>query len=252
LLNPQGPIAYEDLAAAYIQLNQIDDAVTELRAALKLAPDSPQIHYDLGLALKFRDDSAASIPEFEAAERLDPNAPEPPYALGQLYLQAGRYPEAARELKRSLDLRPANGDGWATLGSVYNSLDKLPEAVSALQEAVKQLPGQPEPHLTLASVLIKEKKPDQATQERKIAADLMRANMNLQRAEVTTNAGNNMLRHGDVSGAEGRYREALSYDPKYREAHLGLARALESEGRALEAAAERKLADTQSTEPPTP
>ena len=252
LLNPQNPIAYEDLAAAYIQLNQIDDAITQLRAALKLAPESPQIHYDLGLALKFRDDPAAAIPEFEAAERLDTNAPEPPYALGQLYLQAGRYPDAARELQRSLELRPANGDGWATLGSVYNSLDKLPEAVGALQEAVKQLPGHPEPHLTLASVLIKENKPDEATQERKIAAELMRANMNLQRAEVATNAGNSMFRHGDLNGAEGRYREALSYDSKYREAHVGLARVLEAEGKALEAAAERKQADAQPTGAPTP
>jgi Flp pilus assembly protein TadD len=241
-LTPDSATAHQNLAAAYIQLSQFDDATAQLRAALKLTPNAPQLHYDLGLALKNLDDAAAAIPELETAERLDPSQPESPYLLGVLYLQAGRYDDAARELNLSLKLRPENGDGWATLGSVNNNLNKLPEAESALREAIRQLPQQPDPHLTLAAVLVKENQPAEATAERKMAADLMRANMNRQRAEVATNSANSQLKSGKVDDAVAGFREALSFDPNYAEAHLGLATALEQEGKTADAAVERQEA----------
>ena len=242
-LAPDNVTAHQNLAAAYIQLSQFDDAVTQLRAALKLSPDAPQLHYNLGLALKMKDDAADAIPELETAEKLDPSAPEPPYVLGVLYMQAGRYADAARELNISLKLRPENGDGWATLGSVDNRLDKLPEAEAALKEAIRQLPQQPDPHLTLAAVLAKENQPAEAAAERKTAAGLMRTNMNRQRAEVASNSGNSLLKSGKVDDAITEFREALGYDPNYAEAHTGLAKALEQQGKVAEAAAEREKAE---------
>ena len=241
-LTPDNATAHQNLAAAYIQLSQFDDAITQLRAALKLSPNAPQLHYDLGLALKNQDDAAAAIPELEAAEKLDPTQPESPYLLGVLYLQAGRYEDAARQLNLSLKLRPQNGDGWATLGSVDNNLNKLSEAESALREAIQQLPQQPDPHLTLAAVLAKENQPAEATAERKKAAELMRTNMNHQRAEVSTNSGNTLLKSGKIDDAITDFREALSFDPNYAEAHLGLAEAFEQQGKAADAAVERQKA----------
>jgi protein O-GlcNAc transferase len=246
-LAPESMTAHQNLAAAYVQLSQFGDAVTELHQALKLAPDAPQLHYDLGLAMKMQDDAAGAIPELEMAQRLDPSAAEAPYLLGVLYMQTGRYEDAAREMNTSLKLRPENGDGWATLGSVYDKLNKLPEATTALREAIRQLPGQPDPHLTLATVLTKQNKPGEAAAERKKAAELMRGNMNRQRAEVATNSGNSALRSGDVEGAVTQFYDALSYDANYVEAHLGLAGALEKQGKTAEAAAERQKAEALKT-----
>ncbi len=248
-LAPGNITAHQDLAAAYIQLNQFDDAVSQLRAALKLSPDAAQLHYNLGLAFKMQDDAVDAIPELEAAEKLDPSAPEPAYALGLLYLQAGRYADAARELNTTLKLQPENGDAWATLGSVYNHLDKLPEAAAALQEAIRRLPQQPDPHLTLAAVLGKQNQPAQATAERKVAADLMRTNMNRQRAEVASNSGDSLLKSGKVEDAIVEFRNALSYYPDYAQAHLGLANALQRQGNNIEAAVERQKAETLAKNP---
>lgn len=246
-LAPESVTAHQNLAAAYVQLSQFGDAVVELHQALKLAPDAPQLHYDLGLALKMQDDVAGAIPELETAQRLDPSGAEAPYLLGVLYMQTGRYEDAAREMNISMELRPENGDGWATLGSVYDKLNKLPEATMALREAIRQLPRQPDPHLTLAAVLTKQNQPGEAAAERKKAAELMRGNMNRQRAEVATNAGNSALRSGDVEGAITQFHDALSYDPNYVEAHLGLAAALEKQGKTAEAAVERQKAEALKT-----
>ncbi|HEY1904176.1 MAG TPA: tetratricopeptide repeat protein [Terracidiphilus sp.] len=241
-IDPKNVVAHQNLAVADIQLSQIDDAIVQLRAALKLSPDASQLHYNLGYALKMQDDAADAIPELETAEKLNPTAPEAPYLLGVLYMQVARYADAERELNASLKLRPENGDGWATLGSVDNKLDKLPEAVAALKEAIRQSPLQADAHLTLATVLTKQNQPAEAREERSKAADLMRQHMNFQRAEVSTNSANSLFASGKIDEAVADYREALSFDANYAQAHEGLAKALARQGKTMEAATERQKA----------
>ena len=243
---PADPTAHENLAAAYLQMNEVDEAIHILTLGLKTDPQSFQLHYNLGLALKLKDDNAAAIPELEVASKLNPLAHEPHYTLGILYMQDGRYDEAARELSLAMKLHPDNPDGWATLGSLYRKMDKLPEAADALREAIRQLPGQPESHLTLAAVLAQQGNAIEAAAERKIGADLERQVMHRQRATVSTNSGNSLLQKGQVADAIERFQEALSEDPNYAEAHRGLAKALERQGKKAEAAAERQKAEDLS------
>lgn len=200
------------------------------------------MHYDLGVAYKLQDDANDAIQELEAAQKLNPSAYEPAYVLGQLYMQAGRYEQAASQLEISLKLHPANGDAWAMLGSVYNKLDRLQDAVTALREAIRRLPSQADSHLLLAAVLIKQNQPTEAAEERKVAADLMRVHMNMQRAEVATNSGKSLMASGKVDDAISQFRDALAFDPGYVEAHTELAEALEKQGKTAEAEAERAQA----------
>jgi tetratricopeptide (TPR) repeat protein len=249
-LAPGNVTARQNLVAAYVQLGQYDDAIAESRAALKLDSQDARLHYNLGVALKMQDDASDAIPELQAAEKFDPSMPEAPYALGTIYMQAGRFDEAAQELTKSLKLRPQNGEAWATLGSVYNSLGKLPDAASALREAISRLPDQSDPHLTLAAVLEKEDDSAGARAERKIAAELMSVHMNQQRAEVATHAGLSILKSGNVPGAIAEFKDAISYDPSYIDAHLGLASAYERQGMKSDAEAERQRAsDLKKSQP---
>jgi tetratricopeptide (TPR) repeat protein len=165
-------------------------------------------------------------------------------------MQAGRYADAARELQTTLRLRPENGEGWATLGSVYNQLEQLPQAVTALHEAIRQMPDQSDAHLTLAAVLAKQHQPAEAAAERKQAAALMRTHMNRQRAEVATGSGNSLLKSGDLAGAAQQFQDALSYDPSFAEAHLGLASVYDAQGKPAQAATEREKA--AANHPATP
>ena len=114
---------------AYLQQNDLNHAIEQFRAGLVIEPDNPQLHYDLGLALKLKDDPAAAAAELERAEKLDPKLPDPPYTLGVLYMQLGRFAEAQVELEKATALRPDNaermgysrqclqGNGRATEGS---------------------------------------------------------------------------------------------------------------------------------------
>jgi Flp pilus assembly protein TadD len=190
-----------------------------------------------------KDDNAGAIPELQTAAKLNPTAHEPHYTLGILLMQDGRYDEAARELSQAMKLHPDNADGWATLGSLYRKMNKLPEAADALREAIRQMPNQPDSHLTLAMVLAQQGNAAEAAAERNKGAELERASMNRERANVSTNSGNALLQKGQIADAIERFQEALSEDPDYAEAHRGLANALERQGKSAEAAAERQKAD---------
>jgi predicted Zn-dependent protease len=121
-------------------------------------------------------------------------------------------------------------------------MNKLPEAGDALREAIRRMPDQPDPHLLLASVLSQLGDATEAAAERKKGADLERVGMHRQRAIVSTNSGNALLQKGQVADAIERFQQALSEDPDYAEAHRGLARALERQGKSTEAAVEREKA----------
>jgi Tfp pilus assembly protein PilF len=111
------------------------------------------------------------------------------------------------------------------------------------------LPEQPDPHLTLAAVRVKQNQAAEATAERKKAADLMRTNMNRQRAEVACHSGVSLLKDGKLADAIVEFRNALSYDPNYAQAHMGLAEALQRQGQPVEAASERQKAQALLKKP---
>ena len=81
-----------------------------------------------------------------------------------------------------------------------------------------------------------------AADYRRQGAELSRAAVNRQRASFALNAGNQLLLRGQIADAVSRYQESIAADPTFAEPHTQLAIALERQGRAQDAAAERAKA----------
>ena len=240
---PNDPVVHEDLGVAELQQSHFDEAIAQFEQARTLDAQNPQLHYDLGLAYKLKDRVDDAVKELTTAARLAPELPDPPYTLGILYMQTGKLAEAAMQLRAALALRPGNADAWAELGSILKQLDRRDEAEAALRKAVELAPNQPGAHITLAAVLSEQGKTQEAAAERKVAAGLSRTAVNHQRAQLSTNAGNQSLQRGEIGEAVQRYLEAIAADPGYAEAHRQLAVAYERQGRNDDAKAERAKAD---------
>lgn len=221
----------------------MDDAIASFKTGLQLNPQDAQLHYDLGLAYKLKDNVTAAVTELQMSSSLNPDLPEPHYTLGILYMQEGRFTEAEQQLQTALHMRPDNADGWSILGSVYRQQNKLPEAVAALNESIRQQSGQPSGYITLASILAQQGNRVAAAAMRKKAAGLMRDAANRQRAMFATNSGNSLREKGEIQQAIDRYQDAIRSDPKYVEAYRGLADAFDREGKSAEATAARHSAE---------
>ena len=269
-LDANDGVVYEDIGVAHVQLSAFDEAIADFGKALRLDPNDPQLHYDLGLAYKFKDRFDDAIRELSKAGEMDPRLQDPPYTLGILLMQIGRLDDAVVQLKKAVALRPESGDAWAILGSTLKQDARLPEAADALRKAIPLLPGQPGPRVTLASVLAEEagnagsqadaaeaagdaekaaglrtkmtELRSEAAGLRKEAAELARGAVSRQKANFAMNAGNQLILRGQIADAIGRYQEAIAADPTFAAPHEQLAIALERQGRAEEAKAERAKA----------
>jgi Tfp pilus assembly protein PilF len=58
-----------------------------------------------------------------------------------------------------------------------------------------------------------------------------------------------LLKSGDVAGALVQFQDALTFDAEYREAHDGLAKVYDAQGRRADAAAERAKASAGHGKP---
>jgi protein O-GlcNAc transferase len=243
-MGPDSTTLREDYGVAYLQQSDLDHAIEQFRAGLQLDPDDAHLHYDLGLALKLKDNLAAAVPEFERAAELDATLPDPAYTLGVIYMQQGRFADAATQLRRATTLQPSNGDAWALLGSVLKDSGDATGAADALKRAIALQPDQPSLHIQLATLELQAGDKDAAAADRKIAADLSRAAVNRQRASFALKSGRALLADGKLDEAVVQLIVATQADPTLAEPHRLLADAYARQGKAADAALERRTADS--------
>jgi tetratricopeptide (TPR) repeat protein len=96
----------------------VEEAITEFRAALRLRPDDPTAHYDLGIALLGAGQVETAIAEFRAAVRLRPDAAAFYIGLGTALQGSGEFTEALTVLRKGSQLGvgqpgwPSTSDKW--------------------------------------------------------------------------------------------------------------------------------------------
>jgi tetratricopeptide (TPR) repeat protein len=134
------PDAVKYLASSYVKLNNVEQAVDEYKAYLKLNPSSGATLVNLGNLLYAEDRYDEAVVEYEKAVKLDPSVSNR-FALGQTYLQAGEY-EKARELflKMQTD-NPQEAAGYLGLGQAYSKTGRYGEAVEQFESAIRLKPG---------------------------------------------------------------------------------------------------------------
>jgi tetratricopeptide (TPR) repeat protein len=221
----------------------------QFRAGLALEPENAHLHYDLGLALKLKDNLTAAIPEFERAAQLDTSLPDPAYTLGVIYMQQGRFPDAATQLRHAVALQPGNGDAWALLGSVLRESNDSAGAMEALKHAIAIDPNQPSLHVQIAALEAQAGQKEEAAAERKTAAELSRAVVSRQRASFSLKSGRALLAEDKLDDAIVQLNNAIQADPTAAEPHQLLAEVYARKGNSADAALERQRAQALTPAP---
>jgi tetratricopeptide (TPR) repeat protein len=101
------PWPHLNLAVTLISMNNLTEAESQLRLALRYDSKLPQSHYQLGLALEKQNRSAEAIASLLQAATLDPTFPEPHYTLGRLYQKQGETAKAKESFAQFQRLKEA-------------------------------------------------------------------------------------------------------------------------------------------------
>ena len=131
--NDQSRLDYLFQEAAKMKLQERhSEALDLLRHCHNIAPNAPEVLYELSLyELYFRHDSVA-IDMLERAAQLDPRNTFYKEALATYHLNRNQVEKALPYLEAIAELRPTRSDILAQLTRIYTGLDRPSEAIRAL------------------------------------------------------------------------------------------------------------------------
>jgi tetratricopeptide (TPR) repeat protein len=134
-------VAHEGLTVYHLKKNRPDRAAVHAAEAVRIRPESVDVHCSLGvalLALGLGDEAAA---QFRDTVRLAPGCADGWHNLGVARLRQGRPDLAARSFRQALDLQPDSPDTLANLGQALWQNGERREGLRVLQAALAVNPG---------------------------------------------------------------------------------------------------------------
>lgn len=148
-LSPEAPEGHSNLGLSYMQLGRMEDAIRELEKAGELAPDSFRTWAQLGMVYSQAERFEDAIRAFETAlaaehQPADPMVAEASMALGSLYFAESRVEDAVAAYQRVLAILPDSPEALLNLGKCYFNLGDVEHAREAFNRIVEVAPDSPE------------------------------------------------------------------------------------------------------------
>src|ERR1700730_7832504 len=123
-VSPHFAEVHMNLRLVYQLQNRSDEAMTELRRALKIKPSLTGANFFLGVDYCKMGDGAKAIPYLKAAAQEEPYRPDIGSWLATAQEMSGEIQAEVTTLKRTLDLQPRDLDLLYLLGHAYERLGK--------------------------------------------------------------------------------------------------------------------------------
>jgi len=141
-IDPEHPVALQNLGNAYRQKKDWDAARKTLQHALALNPEDAESNYGLGMVFAQLNDTARAYEYLQKALASRPVYPEALNNLGILYARTGRPAEAKKSFTESIRVAPAFEQSYLNLARVYAIEGDKAQARATLQELLKVHPEQ--------------------------------------------------------------------------------------------------------------
>ncbi len=218
--NPSSWYVRNNLGIILRKQGRTEDAKRQFDEALRLKPDSPLTHYNLGNLFK-DENSQSAIEEYQRALQLQPVFYDAHNNLGIALLNSGRPKEAALQFSEAVKDRPYAAIARSNLGFALALTGQLPEAIEQLEEVLRLKPDLAPAHRNLGFALAKAGRPEEAIAQYRQAIEL-----DPNQCDDHYKLGNLLLGAGKFSEAIEQLHRALELNPDYAEAESKLAVAL--------------------------
>lgn len=150
---PRNHRARTNLGVALGKLGRNNEALEQLREALRLQPDYAQAANNLGNALAMLGQRQDALVYYRRAIRCKPRYAEAYNNLGATLADLQRYGEAAECYRKAVDFRPRYPEALNNLGEALTQLGRPGEALPHFEEALRLRPGYANAHCNFADAL---------------------------------------------------------------------------------------------------
>lgn len=238
------PSDHAQRGAIFLSQGRWEEAITELKAALKVNSNLAEVHANLGMAYYFKGESPAAVSAFQTAIHLDRERVDAAHGLGLAWYDQGNFEEAASAFRTSSQQNPA---AYYNLGNSLELQGRKNEALDSYQQYIEAAPPSPETtrlreainnkifptpaggtaqeHLRRGQSLLTNKDANGAIIEF-LAALRLKPNS----AETSNALGLAFRAAGNLDEASAAYQTAIRLDAKFSVAYRNLAQAFEEKG----------------------
>jgi tetratricopeptide (TPR) repeat protein len=216
---PESAGALNNYGNALAERGRIDEAIAEFRAALAIAPDYDDPHYNLANALTKKGRWAEAADHYRAALRFRPDQAAIHYGLGSALWHLGRRAEAEEEYERAMAARSSSPEVWYNLGNAFLDADRVDLAADAFGRAVRLRPDYADALANEAGALAQLNRGPEA-----ILAFQAALRLEPSAADLHNNLGGLLAEGGRLAEARAEFEEALRLKPDYAEARQNLER----------------------------
>jgi len=244
--NPRAWVAHSNLALAFKDAGQLDQAIHHFSRAVALKSDSVKIRTNYGVALLQGGRPADAIEQFEAALALNPNSAAAHYNLGNALGRIGRLDEAVRHYRQALELQGDYSAAYNNLGNLLFKRGQTDQAIAVYNELLRRDPNDFRARVNLGRALAKKGRLDQAVAEFRRATQI-----NPRFAMAYNNLGSALLLQHKFDQAIPALQRAVQLNPRLSIARLNLGIAWEAMGdldRAIDAYRQALTIDPRSAQ----
>ncbi|MBI3244884.1 MAG: tetratricopeptide repeat protein [Deltaproteobacteria bacterium] len=237
--NPKSISTYFDLAASYLEKEEMDNARQTLATALNLDPQNARAYSMVGAVENLVGNQEEAFKQWQRAIEVNPRYVDAYVYTAALREQRGELEQAEETIRKVLQFAPTHSDVLSRLGSILLAKGDVAGAETQLREALKSDPYDAPTHRVLGVLHDRAGRVDEALREYREA---LKSNNRL--ADVHNSIGVILAKQGKLDQAEVQTKEALRINPKFVNALISLAviydqkglkeKALETNTRAVE------------------
>jgi tetratricopeptide (TPR) repeat protein len=143
-LDPNVSETHYNYANALWQTGQTNDALAHYREALQINPGDIKAHTKLGNVLQLMRKTQPAIDQYEQALQINPDYAEAHNNLGMALVSVGRVPEAIAQYERALQINPHLAAAHCNLAVALERTGRMREAIAHYQQALAINPNLPE------------------------------------------------------------------------------------------------------------
>jgi tetratricopeptide (TPR) repeat protein len=152
--NPDAWLAYNNLAAIYLDRGDTASATAELEAALNVRPHYAEAQANLANILFDAGRYDEAVGHFEMALEGEPNYGRMEDSLGVSLMMTGRIDEGIQHMRRSLEIDPNDSTARDNLGIAFRRKGNMDEALTQFKEAVRVNPNAVQPKMRYGAALL--------------------------------------------------------------------------------------------------
>lgn len=152
-------------AGILYEKRDLNGAVAEYSEALRVKPDFPEAHNNLGMVLAAKGDYDGAISEYREALRFNPDHPNAHNNLGNTLMCKGDRAAAIREYRKVIRIKPDHASAHNNLGNALNQEGNLEGAIVEFREAARLNQNHPDAHFNLGLMLERKGDRDAAIRE---------------------------------------------------------------------------------------